>query len=84
MVGIMMASVSGMAHAYTADVSCFFEGVRLDTGETAQDPSVLVMIFGEPDEVERVLMPDGDFAQFPAAPKIDLSAIFQPAWETPL
>ena len=56
----------------------------MDTGETAQDPSVLVMIFDEPDEVERVLMPDGDFAQFPAAPKIDLSAIFQPAWETPL
>ncbi len=79
-----MMSISNMASAYTAEMSCFFDGIRLDTGETTHDPTILVMIFGKPDVIERVLMPEGDLSQFHATPAIGLSAIFQPAWDASL
>ena len=72
-VALLILSWSMMASAYTAEVSCFFEGLRLDIGEKAQDSTVLVMIFGQPDAIEQVFQPtEKPLADFAATSMVDL------------
>ena len=78
-VALLILSWSMMASAYTAEVSCFFEGLRLDIGEKAQDSTVLVMIFGQPDAIEQVFQPtEKPLADFAATSMVDLFFEYQP------
>ncbi len=55
---ILVMGMGNIALAYTAEVSYFFEGIDLDTGEIYSDPTVLVVFQGEPKDIDEILKPE--------------------------
>lgn len=76
---IILLPGGGMVYAYTAEVTYFFEGIDINTGEVYRDPTVLIIISGsDPTGIEEILRPPEWYPEFGEAP-VDLFAVFDPA-----
>ena len=72
---MVIGGTGGTAHAYglyPTTVSFFSDGLDLETGEVYQDPTVLAVVVGAGDEIERVLPPGSDLIDFNPWPEVDL------------
>lgn len=81
---LLILWITTSAYSYTANVSCFFEGVVLETGEKAQDPTILVVIFGEPEEIEQVLQPSTPMTDFASPFNVGFSFMYNPQMTNPI
>ncbi len=72
---LLTLGIGGIAHAleYSTSMSFFSDGLDFDTGEVFQDPTVLAIVVGSEDEVERVFRPsDVDIPDFSSDPGVDV------------
>lgn len=57
---LLVGLVAGLTYAYTAEVSYFFDGLDIDTGEVYRDPSILVVLSKSSTEIDEILKPNTD------------------------
>jgi hypothetical protein len=74
---LLVAGFGGIAEAYTAEVSYFFEGLDLDTGAVYRDPNILVVYQGQPQDITNMLKPPANlFTTF--RPEVDVFVEWRP------
>ncbi len=80
---MFIVGITGTANAYLASSLLFSEGFDLDTATSSYDPTILIVLFGPENEIEKVFRPETEsLADF--NPTIDFHFDFNIAVEAPL
>ena len=84
---LVFVGVAGSVHAerlYSTPLPFFSDGLDLLTGDTLQDPTILIITFTD-DEIEQLLKPAvANLADFSEHPEIDLTLEYDPGAVNPL
>jgi len=73
---LLLGNFVGTANAFTVEATFYLDGVDLNLGDVYRDPTILLVSFGDPDEIQNLLKPPDNFFNF--APAVDFHFEFDP------